>query len=445
MSLLSRIQSGLKAFVQDIGGNSLMTTLYHLFRPGEIIEMNDNPGAYIKHGYYKNPNLATVVDLIAVNAASIDIDLFEIDSEGDEIQITNHEILDVLAQPNEFISQKGFIEVLVKFDRLTGNSYIYSPRPESGNNKGRIPQDENGNFQLHYIPSPLVEIISGGPLDPVHGYTLSGRWGMKLDKFDILHLKVPSVSSDPRDQLYGESPVKTIRGTIAISNSANTAQFASFKNGGAHGLLTFKGASGTEENAAKLKADFAAEAEGETKIGKVIATSADVEFVDMGRTNVELGILESERESLRKTAAHFHIDPLLIGDPKGSTFNNQKEARKAAYTDAYIPVLETILQGLNRWLTPWYAMEGKRLELRPRISNIPEMQPDKARQWQWLNLSGGNLTPNEKRIISGVEPSVDPLMDLHYFPGNLFPLSNEDITDEEVAKFLDENNIQDYK
>lgn len=445
MSLFSRIQSGLKAFTQGIAENDLITALYQLLRPGQIIEMSDNPETYIKQGYYKNPNLATVVDLIAVNAASIDIDLFEIDAQGEEVQITNHEILDILAQPNEFISGSAFIEALVKFMKLTGNSYIYSPRPDNGNNANKIPQDEGGNFQLHYIPSPLVKIVSGGPLDPVLEYMIRGNWRMRLQKPDVLHIKRPSVSSDIQDQLYGESPVKTIRSTIAISNMANTAQFANFKNGGVSGILTFKGASGREEEAAKLKEDFAVQGEGASKIGKLLATSAEVDYIDMSRSNVELGVLESETQSLRKIASHFQIDPGLVGDPAGSTFSNRKDARKAAYTDAYIPSLETILQGLNKWLVPPYAMEGKKLELRPRIDNIPEMQPDKVQQWQWLNLSNGNLTPNEKRIISGVEPSKDPLMDLNYFPGNLFPLSDDDFTDEEVAKFLDENKIQDYK
>lgn len=442
MSLLSRIQSSLKAFRQDITDNTLMSAIYHLLRPGEIIEMSDDPEVYINQGYYKNPNLATVVDLIAINAASIDIDLFEIDASGEEEHITEHELLDVLAQPNEFVSQKGFIEALVKFDRLTGNSYMYSPRPENGNNKGQIPQTDEGFFQLHYIPSPIVKIVTGGPFDPVHGYTLSGRWGMKLDKFDVLHLKVPSVSSDPRDQLYGESPVKTIRSTLAISNAANTAQFSSFKNGGATGILSFKDASGTTENAARLKADFSSEGEGATKIGKIVATPAQVEYTDMGRTNVELAVLESERESLRKIAAHYHIDPLLIGDPKGSTFNNQKEARKAAYTDAYIPALENILQGLNKWLTPWYAMNGKTLELRPRISNIPEMQPDKKEQWGWIAAAGYRLTGNEGRELAGIDKSDDPAMDQHMAPANLFPLGDDIIDPVEGDKFLNNRGIE---
>ena len=445
MSLLSRIQDSLKAFRQDITENNLTTALYNLLRPGQIIMMADDPRAYIEQGYCKNPNLATVVDLRSSNAASIDVDLFEIDANGDEELLTEHEILDILAQPNEFTSYKDFIELQVKFDLLTGNTYFYSPRPENGNNALRIPQDDKGNYQLYSIHPEEVSIISGGPFNPIAGYKIHGTWGLKLEKSDVLHLRRGNTSSDGPQRLFGESPAKTIRSTLAISNMANTAQFANFKNGGVSGILSFKGASGREEEAAKLKSDWSAEGEGATKIGKLLATSAEVDYHDLSKSNVDLGVLESEMQSLRKIAAHFQIDPGLVGDPAGSTFSNRKDARKAAYTDAYIPSLERILQGFNKWLCPPYAMEGKRLELRPRISNIPEMQPDKKEQWGWLNLAGGNLTPNEKRVIAGHELSKDPLMDLNYFPANLFPLSEDDFTDDEVAKFLNERNIRDIQ
>ena len=443
MSIFSRIQQGVKAFRQDLSKNTLITALMDLLRPGQILMMKDDPKVYIDQGYCKNPNLATVVDLRSSNAATIDVELFDIQADGEEEQITEHEILDIWAQPNEFMSGQEVVELQTKFDLLTGNIYYYSPRPENGNNKGRIPQDDKGHYQMHVVPPYIVEIRTGGALDPVRNYVIRGRFGLNLEKFDVMHIKRGATNWDGDAGLYGESPVKTIRSTLAISNMANAAQFANFKNGGISGILSFKGASGRQEEADKLKADFALENEGVTKIGKLLATSAELDYHDFSRTNVELGVLESEIQSLRKIASHYQIDPGLVGDPAGSTFSNRKDARKAAYTDAYIPSLERILGGWNKWLLPWYAAEGRRLELRPKIDNIPEMQPDMVQLWTWLNLSGGNLTPNEKRSAAGLEPSEDELMNLNYFPANLFPLSDENISDEEVAKFLDSRNIRD--
>jgi len=424
------------------GGNILQRALFELIRPGQIIIMKDHPERYISEAYDKNANLATVVDLIASNASSIEIGLFEI--RGDEdVRLEQHEILDVLDSPNEFQTGREMIELQVKFDLLTGNAYFYSPRPGEGNNKGRMVKNDDGNYQLHTLPPQITEIVSGGPLMPIKDYKVQGNYKMRLSKFDVLHIKRANTDAGDGSWLYGGSPAKPIRSTLAISNMANSAQWASFKNGGINGILSFKGASGRKEEADQLKEDYQKEGEGTTKIGKVLATSADVNYINMGRSLVEMAVLESETQSLRKIASHYKIDPGLVGDPAGSTFSNRKDARKAAYTDAYIPALQHILDGLNRWLCPYYATAGSKLELRPILGNIPELQPDMVQLWQWLSLAYP-LTPNQKLEVAGFERSEDPLMDLVYLPANLFPIADDMSSEKDINKFLTDHGIDDY-
>jgi phage portal protein BeeE len=174
-----------------------------------------------------------------------------------------------------------------------------------------------------------------------------------------------------------------------------------------------------------------------------MATGAEVNYINMGRSLVEMAVLESETMSLRKIASHFRVDPGIVGDPAGSTFSNRADARRAAYTDAYIPALERQLQGLNEWLCAPYAAEGTRLELRARLDNIRDLQPDQVKLWQWLNMTGHNLTPNERREAAGMDRSEDPAMDQHYFELNLF--ANEDMGSEELEKYLEQEELNDYK
>lgn len=442
--LLKQAKGG---FTVSLSENKILQSLYALY-PGQIAVMPDDPNTYITEAYGKNAWLAAIVDYISVEGANCPVNLYEYAPNGDKVQVLEHELLDIVRQPNRLMAKNEYFELQIKFDLLTGNQYHYSPRPDTGNNLGRIPKDEEGYYQLYLIPPHLVNIISGGPMDPIRSYQLLGTFLIDVPEWDVLHIRRGNTNWGAGSELYGESPVKHLRTTIATSNAANTAQWASFKNGGVNAILNVEDVD-SEPALAKLKQQFRDEAEGPDKVNKVHITGGPkMNVYQLGRTNVELAVLDSELQSLRKICSNFRISSALFGDSANLTYSNIKEAKKAAYIEATIPAVNRILGGLNKWLCPHYAVGNKRLSLEVDVDKIPVMQQDQGEKWNWLK-NVNELTPNERLRIAGLPESESPEMDMHWFPSSLLPIegSQEQPTEEEKSLdlFYEKHKIKDYE
>ena len=140
-----------------------------------IIWNAENDQTYIDNGYRQNATIYSLVNIIINACSTIPFQIYEVRSESDykrykaltsalspeamlkaqimrknnmvELEHTNiHELLE---RPNPMQSYGSFIQVLIRFGKLTGNRYIYGIAPETG-----IKQYK----ELYVLPSQLVEI-----------------------------------------------------------------------------------------------------------------------------------------------------------------------------------------------------------------------------------------------------------------------------------------------
>ena len=158
---------------------------------GESVVWNtDNDDSYINEGYRKNATIYSLINIITKAATTIPFQVYEIDNKADykrykaltsgvydygviqksnilrkrslsEIEDTElHKLLD---RPNPAQSWNTFISELIAFGKLTGNRYIYGIAPETGRNVGKYKE-------MYVMPSQIMEIISGGIMQPVEKY-----------------------------------------------------------------------------------------------------------------------------------------------------------------------------------------------------------------------------------------------------------------------------------
>ena len=401
--------------------NDLYQALYKLFNHNLPI-INDTLTDYIEKAYGVNAWVGAVIDMISNEAASLKVGLFKYDSKGEKEQVLKHELLDLLNKPNQRFTWEEFIELAVKYDLITGNNFFYSPRVENGANKGRIVKDSDGNYNLFIMPPHQVKIIAGDVVTPVKGYVLNRK---PFDVFDVLHIRRANTIFGDGQELYGESPMKSLRSTISTSNSAQTAQHKSFQNAGMAGILSFDGGL-TPEQLSGVKGKLR-ESDGAANQNKIHVTGgSSPKYVPLSRTSVEMGILDSELQSVRKICANYQVSSGLFNDPSGSTYNNKREERKALYSDAVLPAVTRILKALNEWVTSTYNTASETYKYEILVEEIPEMQADKKELWGWMGMPGVPLTPNQKLKIAGLEASDDPGMDLVYMPMNLIPMGFDD-------------------
>ena len=128
---------------------------------GNPVYMPDNVENYIKDGYLFNPLVYSIVSFIAQKASSIPWYVYEVKNEKALslyksaspdlaqfkksvvktkalVQIEDHELSKVFKTPNALQSWAEFVEQVVGFKLVTGNSYIHCIGPTNGVNAGLL-------------------------------------------------------------------------------------------------------------------------------------------------------------------------------------------------------------------------------------------------------------------------------------------------------------------
>src|SRR5690606_28596682 len=346
------------------GGNKLYQAQYNMMQNGQVVWHEDKNETYISKGYNYNADLYSIVNYIATTASTIPWKLYTMKQDGTLDEIKNHPLIDLIERPNPEMGQALFINSAIGFKYLTGNTYIYAPKMESGLNKGQTKE-------MYVLPSPLVEIVFGSTFDPVRGFTFKYHPDKRLEipKEECLHLKTWNPETNNfGSNLYVMSPIKAALRLLTQSNSAYAANTKSFQNMGAAGVFSRKSgqdAELTQEQARQLKKDWDEKADGTNN--RVHFTSAQLDWTQLGLSPVDMAILESQKLSFRQFCNIFKFPSTILNDNENSSFNNILEAKKALYEDVIKPELYALRDELNRWLVPAY---GENLYLDPDFSGI---------------------------------------------------------------------------
>ncbi len=398
----------------------------------------------IKDGYQGNADVYSIINYISTLAANVDWTLSEVKDEKALVslknreeydaktmtleakaleQISEHPILNVLANPNKLQTRSEFVYNWCGFKLITGNAYINGIAPAIGKNKGLFKE-------LFLLPSQFVEIIPGSMREPIKQYII--HVGIKKIKFEpevVNHSKYFNPDFEHGQSLFGQSPLQAAFRNITSSNDADIARVRAFQNQGAIGMIS---AGSNEEkmkmSSMELKAlsdKYQEKFGGVENFNKVLFTTAMAKWDNMGLSPVDMAILDSKIHDLRTLCNIYGIQSQLFNDPENKTFNNQKEAKKAAMTDVIMPLLNSLRDELNGWLVTNYSKtEGKKLFLNPDWKSVAVLQEDMQKLVNWLARAWW-ITPNKKLQIQGMEISTDPNMDKIYIPSNLAELGQE--------------------
>ena len=397
----------------------------------------------IKEGYQGNADVFSIINYISTIASNIDWTLSEIKDEKALIsfknreeydfktmeleakalkQITSHPILDVLANPNQLQTRSEFIYNWCGFKLITGNVYINGVAPAIGINKGLFQE-------LFIMPSQFMEILPGDIRQPIKKYILNA--GIKRIEFDpevINHSKYFNPDFINGQSLFGMSPLQAAFRNIQSSNDADIARVRAFQNQGAIGMIS----AGSNEEKMKmspkelqsLSDKYQEKFGGAENFNKVLFTTAMAKWDNMGLSPVDMAILESKIHDLRTLCNIYSVQSQIFNDPANKTFNNQKEAKKAAMTDAIMPLLNSVRDELNGWLVANYSkVEGRKLFLSPDWKSVPVLQEDIQKLVNWL-MRAWWLTPNQRLDIQGIERSQEENMNKIYIPNNLVELES---------------------
>ena len=426
------------------------------FLGSSVIWNPENDDNYINEGYRKNATVYSIINLISKAASNVPFHVYEKVSDNQLkrykamtsgsfdstimhkanlikkdalVELEHTELDELLERPNPSQSYASWISEIVAFGKLTGNRYIYGIGPDTGDNVGKFKE-------LYVMPSQIMEVVSGGILEPVKSYRVEYNGQKDIPADLICHIKDFQPYYDGSgSHLYGQSPLKAGFRAMTTNNEAAQTGVKYLQNQMARGVLMSDEGDLNEVQAQQLKDKFRSSYQSSNNAGDVIITPKKLSWVNFGLSASDLSLIEQYNASVKDLCNIYNVPVQLLNNTESSTYNNQKSAKAALYQHAVMPELYKIRDELNRWLAPKF---GEKLYIDFDFSVIPELQEDMdkivgqmANAW-WL-------TPNEKRAaMSYAEEENDALNDF-YIPANLMPVGGSDVEMPEPQAPIDEN------
>ncbi len=420
---------------------SVFSTIGNLFRPpetraskaGRVMSLGFvhqpiwTPKQYEKlaeESYAKNAVAYRAISEIAKCAGSVPFLLFK--GKGKKrVEIETHPLLDLLAKPNPVQGRAAFLQALVGFYLISGNSYIESVGPKS-----RPPREL-------WPKRPDRMMVKGGKfgIPEAYTYTAGGQtveWRVITPRNQkrfpsapgdsaILHLK----AFHPLNDWYGLSPVEAAAYSIDQHNEAGRWNMSRLQNDARpSGALVVDPKSGTgldDAQYAKLKANIEEMYSGSANAGRPLLLEGGLDWKEMGLSAVDQDWLNGKHTSAREIAMVFGMPAQMLGIPGDNTHRNMEEARLWLWEQTVMPLMDFILGELNWWLTPQF---GEGLELTFDMDEVPALISRRHTLWDKVT-SSDFLTVDEKREATGYEPLPDGKGDVVLVPGKNVPLGEE--------------------
>jgi HK97 family phage portal protein len=322
-----------------------------------------------------------VVNKIAKTSSTIK--RIVVDSEGDPIE--NSEIGKVLAAPNSEQNTPEFLQSINESVLLSGNAFIH-----------RVEGIGMGMELKVWNPGGVE--IKTNKVGQVIKYVYKDADGRKTTVTDVdtvLHIRTSNVAQCRKGFLeWGISPLQALWIVVKASNEKFNAEASIFKNRGIIGILTNKSDVPMLPNERKrLQDEFDAESGGADKFNKIKISTTDLNYIQTGMSPTDLKLLEGILSSLRLVAAAYGMPSVLFNDNATSTYNNIVEAKKSAFTDAYLPICELVDTKLSAWLSDFFDVQEF---IVPDLTSIEELRNTTNKLMTNLN----SLDPTVARTLS---------------------------------------------
>lgn len=370
------------------------------FQINQAVATPANYENFAEKGYNKNQLVYVCIHKIATSCAGIEWDLYKKKKGSkDKTEIEESPLIDLLDRPNPMQARAAFIESVIAYYLLAGNSYI---------------EQVKGN-----LAAPPVELWSDRPdrmkiIGGINGYprayqyTSSGKnklWEVDFVnmKSDILHLK----TFHPTNDWYGLSPLQVAMMQVDQSNAGNKWNLSMLQNSATpSGVLQMEQTAAnprgnlTDEQFARLKKEMEENYQGSRNTGRPMLLEGGLKWQQMSISPKDMDFIKGAEVTEHAIAKIFGVPGEIIGLGK-TIYNNYEEARCAFYEETILPLMDYLQGELNRWLVPQYG-EGMCLEYDK--DDIEALQY--KRQIKMTMLKDANfLTQNEKREAAGYEES----------------------------------------
>lgn len=297
----------------------------------------------------------------------------------------NDYVNQLLRRPNWFQAQKEFLRQTKLWHEIYGNEYLYTLMPVGGSIDNVL--ESMRVSALFTLPPNLMKVCYEDSA-PYYAHTKTPKIEYELsfagkrtniDPRLIIHLndnRVNVTEGVAKDILQGESKM------LGLTPALNNIRMA-YESRGI--ILKYRGALGILSNATT---DVAGSVELDPKEieriqnsykkygslshqQQLIITSANLKWQQMMVNPDRLGLYQETEEDFNKILDAYGVPAELFVRSKGSTFENQRQARKGFYTETIIPEMTEWIMAVNDAI-----MKDSNFEIVADFSHLPIFQDD---------------------------------------------------------------------
>ncbi|HEU0043846.1 phage portal protein [Sphingomonas sp.] len=285
----------------------------------------------------------------------------------------------------------GLLESVAAQLQLHGNAFVQVLRS---------PEDDPAALYPLRPERVSVEADAGG-WPAAYRYTVGGRVArLAADgpRPDVIHLR----GFHPLDDHYGLGCLGGAANAIAVHNAAGVWNKALLDNAARpSGALVYEPGDGSAlspEQFARLRSEMEQGFAGAAQAGRPMLLEGGLRWQPLSLTPADMDFVGLKAAAAREIALAFGVPPMLLGLPGDSTHANYREANRALWRLAVLPLAGAVLDGLAQGLSGWFPDPWLRVDL----DGVPALADDRAALWASVTAADF-ITRAEKRAMLGFE------------------------------------------
>ena len=219
----------------------------------------------------------------------------------------------------------------------------------------------------------------------------------------VVHIK----AFHPLDDHYGLGCLGAASGAVAIHNAAARWNKALLDNAARpSGALVHDPGDGSvlaADQFERLKGELEAGFSGAANAGRPMLLEGGIKWQAMSMTPADMDFVGLKAAAAREIALAFGVPAMLLGLPEDNAYANYREANRALWRLAILPLAEKILSGLAQGLSGWFPDASLAVD----VDRVTALAEDRERLW--AQVAGADfLTDEEKRAMVGLRAETPP-------------------------------------
>lgn len=334
------------------------------------------------------------VGVIADEVAGIQLHLMKVDKKGDQVEVDDHEALDLIYRANNAMTRFDLIQLTFQYLELTGEAPWYISF-----GKGGKPD------QIILLRPDRLTVVPGREGEMIGGYKYSvygegGRQEIPLEPEEVVHLKY----SDPDNPLRGKGPLQAAAITYDLDNYAERWNSQFFRNSASPSAALQTDKVLAKDVRARVEARLKENYQGLANAHKTMILENGLKWQQISLSQKDMDFIEQEKFSRDKLMAIFRVPRTALGITDDVNRANAEATDYVFAKRTIKPKMMRFVEQLNEFLLPLFP--GTENMFFTFDDPVPENIDQKIKLAQ-TGLQAGFMTVNESREIMGLDPLAD--------------------------------------